>query len=179
MPLITTIEPSQAQGKVADVYHQIEELIGSVPNVFQLYSASPELMEHQWQQTSYFLHHPSLSFPLLALTRMLVSQDNKCTYCIDFNAALLMERADYTVDQLNEIKQNPAAAPLDEKEKAMLLFSLKVTRAPSSVETADIDHLHHLGWKDSDILDAASHAARNMAVDAVINAFKVVQDKFA
>jgi uncharacterized peroxidase-related enzyme len=179
MSLITTVTPSQAQGQVADVYRQIEAAMGCVPNAFQLYSASPELLEHQWQQTGYFVRHPRLSFPLLALTRMLVSQDNQCDYCIDFNATLLIERAGYSIDQLNEIKKNPEAAPLDEKEKAMLLFVLKVTRAASSVAATDIEHLHHLGWQDSDILDAATHAARNMAADAVINAFKVVQDKFA
>lgn len=179
MSLITTVDPLQAQGQVAEVYRQIEELMGCVPNVFQLYSASPELIVHQWQQTSYFIHHPRLSFPLLALTRMLVSQDNKCDYCIDFNASLLMERAGYSIEQLNDIKKNPEVAPLDEKEKAMLLFVLKVTRDSLSIEASDIERLHQLGWQDSDILDAAVHAARNMAADAVINAFKVVQDKFA
>lgn len=179
MSLVETIAPSQAQGQVAHVYHQIEEIMGRVPNVFQLYSASPELLETQWQQTSYFIRHPRLSFPLLALTRMLVSQDNQCDYCIDFNAALLMERAGYQLDQINEIKRNPASAPLDDKEKAMLLFALKVTRTPLAVEATDIEHLHHLGWQDSDILDAATHAARNMAADVVVNAFKVIQDKFA
>ena len=176
MSLIKTIPPSQAQGQVAHVYKQIEQVIGRVPNVFQLHSASPELLETQWQQTTYFVHHPRLSFPLLAMTRMLVSQDNQCDYCIDFNAALLMERAGYRLDQINQIKRDPTTAPLDEKEKAMLLFTLKVTRTPLTVEAADIEHLRRLGWEDSDILDAAIHAARNMAADVVINAFKVVKD---
>lgn len=79
---------------------------------------------------------------------------------------------------LNEIKKDPTAAPLDEKEKVMLLFTIKVTHTPLAVEAADIEHLHSWGWEDRDILDAAVHAARNMAADAVINAFKVIQDKF-
>jgi uncharacterized peroxidase-related enzyme len=178
MSLLNTITPAQAQGQVANVYQQIETIMGRVPNVFQLYSASPDLLETQWQQTSYFISHPRLSFPLLALTRMLVSQDNQCDYCIDFNAALLIERAGYHLEQLNEIKKDPTVAPLDEKEKAMLLFTIKVTRTPLAVEAADIEHLHSLGWEDRDIFDAAVHASRNMAADAVINAFKVIQDKF-
>ena len=48
MSLLNTITPAQAQGQVANVYQQIETIMGRVPNVFQLYSASPDLLETQW-----------------------------------------------------------------------------------------------------------------------------------
>lgn len=176
MPLIQTVAPSQAQGQVDEVYRQSKAILGRVPNAFQMYSGSPTLLETQWQQTAYFMRHSSLSFPLLALTRMLVSQDHRCDYCIDFNAAMLIERAGFTPEQIAAAKRDPAAAPLEAKDKAMLLFALKATRTPKEVSAADIDNLKALGWKESDILDAVAHAARNMAADVVFNTFKIEPD---
>ena len=176
MPLIQTVAPAQAQGQIAEVYRQCEEILGRVPNAFQMYSSSPVLLETQWQQVAYFMRPPSLSFPLLALTRMLVSGDNRCDYCIDFNAAMLIEHAGFTPEQIAATKRDPASAPLDAKDKAMLLFVLKATRTPHAVGAADIAGLKALGWAESDILDATVHAARNMAADVVFNTFKIEPD---
>jgi len=176
MPLIQTVKPSQAQGQVAEVYRQAEAILGRVPNAFQMYSGSPALLETQWQQTAYFMRHPTLSFPLLALTRMLVSQDHSCDYCIDFNGAMLIERAGFTPEQIAAARRDPAAAPLAAREKAMLLFALKATRTPQEIGAADIDALKALGWAESDMLDAVVHAARNMAADVVFNTFKIERD---
>lgn len=176
MPLIDTVDPTKAEGLVAEVYRQSEAAIGRVPNAFRIYSQSPELMETQWRQTSYFMRHPRLKFPLLALTRILVSQDNDCEYCIDFNTAMLIERAGFTAEQVAATRRDPANAPLNEMDKAMLLFALKATRAPSSVGPEDISALLALGWMEADVLDAVTHAARNMAADVVFNTFRVPLD---
>lgn len=176
MPLIQTVAPAQAQGPVAEVYRQCEAILGRVPNAFQMYSGSPALLETQWGQTAYFMRHPTLSFPLLALTRVLVSQDNRCDYCIDFNVAMLIEHAGLTPEQIAASKRDPAAAPLDARDKAMLLFALKATRTPHAVGAADIAGLQALGWAESDMLDAVVHGARNMAADIVFNTFKIERD---
>lgn len=177
MPLIQTVKPSQAQGPVAEVYRQAEAILGRVPNAFQMYSGSPALLETQWQQTAYFMRHPTLSFPLLALTRMLVSQDHRCDYCIDFNGAMLIERAGFSAEQIAAARRDPAEAPLAAREKAMLLFALKATRTPQEIGATDIDALKALGWAECDMLDAVVHAARNMAADVVFNTFKIERDE--
>jgi len=176
MPLINTISPEEAQGSLAAIYAEIEAAMGRVPNAFRLYSASPALLETQWRQTAYFFRHPTLSFPLLATTRMLVSQANRCDYCVDFNMALLMERAGFTAEQLAATRADPTQAPLPERERAMLLFSLKSVTDPQAVTAADLAALKALGWSEADMLDAALHAARNMAVDQVFNTFKIERD---
>jgi hypothetical protein len=71
---------------------------------------------------------------------------------------------------------NPADAPLPDKDKAMLLFVLKATQTPKTVEKSDLDQLRALGWSDGDIMDAVYHGARNVAVDIVFNAFKIDND---
>lgn len=176
MPLIHTVSPAQAEGQVAELYRQIEGTLGRVPNAFQLYSSNPSLLALQWSQVAYYFNHPSLSFPLLASIRMLVSKENRCDYCIDFNAAMLMEHAGFTAEQIADAKWDPASTPLPDKDRALLLFVLKATRAPLDVKSSDISILRDMGWNDGDILDATAHGARNMAADVVFNAFKIERD---
>lgn len=176
MTLIHTVAPQDAQGTLAELYQQAEKMLGFVPNAFRLYSMSPVMLQNQFHQLGYFMQHPSLSFPLLAFVRMLVSQDNRCDYCIDLNAAMLMERAGLSVEQIAATRKDPAQAPLGEKDKAMLLFVLKATRTPLEVNAADVDALRAQGWTDGDIFDAVLHGARNMAADVLFNTFKIEKD---
>jgi uncharacterized peroxidase-related enzyme len=176
MSIISTVAPEQASGKVAEIYGQIKQVMGRVPNAFQMYSASPALMEQQWQQIAYFMQHPSLSPQLLATIRMLVSQHNDCQYCVGFNESILIHVAGLSPEQVAATKHNAGDAPLPEKDKAMLIFVLKATSKPKAIDEADMDQLRAMGWKDSDIIDAVFHGARNVGADIVFNAFKIDDD---
>ncbi len=176
MSLLQTVAPQQAEGEVAKVYGEIGQAMGFVPNAMQLYSISPSLLQNRWQNIGFYMQHPTLSFPLLAMVRMLVSQENDCEYCIGFNEAMLINKAGLTPEAVAATKRNPADAPLDEKDKAMLMLVLKATKAPKTVAKADLDGLRALGWKDSEILDAVHHGAANIASDVMFNTFKVSND---
>ena len=176
MSIISTVAPEQATGQVADIYGQMQQAMGRVPNAFQLYSASPDVLAMQWQYVGYYFQHPTLGLPLLASIRMLVSQDNDCTYCIGFNEGMLIQRAGFTPEQTAAMKRNAADAPLPEKDKAMLLFVLKTTKTPKAVTPEDLKTLRSLGWSDRDIFDAVNHGARNVAVDILFNTFKIEND---
>jgi uncharacterized peroxidase-related enzyme len=176
MSIISTVAPEQASGKVAEIYGKIQQTMGRVPNAFQMYSSSPALLEQGFQSIAYYMQHPTLSFPLLATVRMLVSQKNDCQYCVGFNEAMLMGMANMTQEQIAATKRNPQESPLPEKEKAMLLLVLKATQSPKLVEKADLDQLRALGWHDGEIMDAVHHGARNVAADIVFNTFKIEND---
>lgn len=176
MPLVQTVTPDNAAGKVADIYRDIAKIFGRVPNALQLFSASPTLLRQQWESMGYYLRHPTLSFPLLAAIRMLVSQENKCHYCIGMNGSLLIHMAQWTTDQVNATKRDPMAAPLPPKEKAMLAFVLKAVAERKPVSRTEIDALKKFDWSESDVFDAVAHGARNVAVDIVFNTFQIEND---
>lgn len=176
MTIVQTVSPDQATGKVAQIYAQLEQRFGRVHQGFQLYSASPDLMEQLFQQNGYYMQHPTLGFALLALVRMLVSEQNECAYCIGFNEAMLINQGVMTPEQIAEARRDPSTVPLSEKDKAMLLFVLKGTKAPKSIQAGDLDALRALGWTDRDIVDGLFHGARNAAVDIMFDAFKVEND---
>lgn len=176
MSIVATVAPEQATGQVAEIYGQMQQALGFIPNAFRLYSASPAMLKAQWEYLGYYMQHPTLPYPLLASIRMLVSEQNECDYCIGLNAAMLIQRADFTPEQIAAMKRDPASAPLPAKEKAMLLFVLKATKAPKSVSTADLDALRNMGWRDGDIFDGVNHGARNAAVDILFDTFKIEND---
>lgn len=176
MALISIPSHENVEPQVAAIYGQIEEAMGRVPNALRLYSVSPGLLEQQWAQIGYYRQHPSLGFHLLALIRMLVSQDNQCAYCVGFNEAMLIQVGGLDAELVAAIKQDPDEAPLSGKDKALLRFVLRATRDPLSIRADDVDELRGLGWTDSEMLDAVQHGARNVAVDVVFNTFKIDRD---
>jgi alkylhydroperoxidase family enzyme len=176
MPLIDTVTPEKANGQVAAVYGDITKVFGRVPNAMQMFSASPAQLNSQWESMGYYLKHPALSFPLLAAVRMLVSKENNCHYCIGMNGGLLINMAKWTPEQVAATKHDAMAAPLSEKEKAMLAFVLKTVAERKSVTRPEIDKLAKLGWSESDVFDAVAHGARNVAVDIIFNTFQIEND---
>jgi len=176
MNMISTVSPDQANGGVAQVYGQIEQAFGRVPNAMRLFSSSPALLEQNWQQLGYYMQHPRLSFPLLAFIRMLVSERHECSYCIGMNESLLINMGGFSAEEVLAARRNPADAPLPEKEKTMLLTVLKTVETPKALDKVALDRLRALGWADADILDAVYHGARNVAADIMFNAFKVEND---
>ena len=176
MSMLNTVSQEQAQGSVADLYSTFEEQIGFIPNAFKLSSVSPQMMQQQWEYIGYYMQHPHLSKVLTTLIRLLVSQKVDCEYCINLNTALLINEAGVAADEVAAIRADPTKAPLDEKEKALLLFVLDAVADAHAVSQADIQKLRELGCSELEIHDALNHGARQVGMDIMLNAFKVEND---
>ncbi len=176
MAYIETVSPIDAQGKVAEIYEKIASTLGFVPNAMKIYSSSPELLENIWNQISIYMQHPTLSAPLLAAIRMLVSERQECEYCVGFNRAMLINHAGWTQEQVDLTLKDAANAPFGEKEKALLLYVIDALKAPKKLQRSRIGDLHSLGWSDAEILEAVHHAAQNVAEDMVFNTFGIETD---
>lgn len=174
--LLATQSPATATGAVADTYKDITALFGRVPNAMQFWSSSPSVLAQQWDSVRYYRNHPALSPALLATVRMLVSKTNQCDYCVGFNESLLINMCGQTADEVAATKANPDATPLGTKDKAMLRLVLKACATPRAVDAHDLDAVRTHGWTDSDIMDAVTHGARNVAVDILFNTFKIERD---
>lgn len=176
MSLLKTVPPTEASGEVAAIYDQIKAAFGGVPNVLSIWSASPYFLKQQFEMIGYYMQHPSLSGPLLACIRMVVSKNTHCQYCVDMNAGMLINMMGWTQEQVAAVVDDPAAANLLEREKAMLLFVLKAVDDAPGVSAAELDALRSHGWSDIEIFDALNHGARMVAGDIILNAFKVERD---
>ncbi len=176
MTLIATVKPEEATGQVAEIYSQIAERMGRVPAAMQVLSLSPPLLAARWAQANYYASNPRLSGALLATVRLLVSEVNDCAYCVEYNAALLVNHFGQTMAQIEATRANPAKAPLPPREVALLVFVMKAHATPHHIGQEDMAALHALDWSDQDVLDVVVHAATNRAVDMLLNVFQVERD---
>lgn len=173
MPIIKTYEIEEAQGELKKIYEMIIKLRGEVGNNAKLFSSSPALLKQQLDFIAYYMNHPTLSMPLLASVRILVSSSQKCSFCIDFNTAMLVNMAGWSIEEVEAMKTDIKKAKLEDKEIALLEFVIKSVKDAHSADQSDIDTLRAQGWSDKDILDATSHGARMLATDILFNTFKV------
>jgi alkylhydroperoxidase family enzyme len=165
MPLLKTVPPEEAEGKLLELYDMAEQFFGTVPNNVKMFGVSPAMLENQVQFAVYSMNHPTLSAPFFAMIRLLVSHAAGSPYCAHMNAGLLMQQG-FTSEQIEAAKA----------EAGQVLFVLKATKAPKSTEAKDVDDLRAMGWTDRDIFDAVAHGARAVATNIIFDAFKLEND---
>jgi len=176
MSLLKNIEVKDANGKVAEIYDEITGMWGGIPNPLKLLSVNPDALENLWTKLKYQMQFTSPSQKMLSMVRMLVSEESKCEYCVGVNSAALINDFGLSTDEVQALKVDPSFAPLDEKEKTLLLFVLKAVHDSHSTNADDIKCLHALGWNDKEILDAVNSGVTMLSMDILINAFKVEID---
>jgi uncharacterized peroxidase-related enzyme len=174
--LIEMVSPENAKGDVATVYKEIKSEWDMIPNPIKLYSTNPEMLRHKWESYKMIGQHKTVDAKLQTVIRMLVSAQHDCAYCVGLNESMLINMFKMDAGKVMAMKKNPKTAPLPEKEKVLLLFTLKAVSDPKSTSKEDIDALHKIGWSDAEIFFATSYAAEMVATDILINAFKVKVD---
>ena len=63
-----------------------------------------------------------------------------------------METGNHTL--VKHLKTDPANAPLEPQDKAMIDFALKLTRAPSTVKKEDGEFLQQYGFSEEQVVDS-------------------------
>ena len=176
MPLLNLVEKDQATGRTAEIYDTMINTMGFIPNAFKVFSPSEYLFEKQFANLGYFMRHKTLGGKLLAFIRLLVSEQEQCTYCVGMNSGILFQ---YGVlpDMIASIIKDPSTAPLEENERAMLLFVLSVVKDSNAIAKDDVEKLRNLGWTDADILEATYHGTAQVGSDKIYNAFKIASDR--
>lgn len=172
MALIEMITPEKATGAVAETYAQMTQAFGSVPEPMQLWAVSPWVFGMFRQGIDYFTNHPTLSPMLGAWIRYLVASRDDCRFCIDFNAAMLLQGGATQAD-LEAAAKDASKATLEPKEKAILALVLKAVNTPKQVSAGDIAGVIALGYTERDVLDAVASGALMAMDDILLNTFKV------
>lgn len=170
--LISPKPPKGEEARVEKVLGSIKALFGSVPEGMQLFSLSPEILEHRWEAMQYYIHHPRLGMGLLAFIRLLVSERMGAPFCIGLNTAILRSKG-ISDDAIEAARKNPTEAPLSKEDVGLLVLVLKAVTEPLAVTVDDLEKVRQLGWQERDILDAVLHGANNVAADIVFNTYKV------
>jgi alkylhydroperoxidase family enzyme len=171
MFLLKHTPPEEAEGAVAEAYAVMPPGI-PVPEPLQLFSISPEMARIQSQGIRYFIGHEKLDFGFFAMLRLVAAGEFDYPYCIQLNSTILEKAGGLSEEEVRAIRENPEQAPLEEPQKSLFLFVIKLIRDPESISEADIAPLRELGWSDTDIFDAACHAAMMQGPSMLFKAFR-------
>ncbi|MCP4020574.1 MAG: hypothetical protein GY729_01925 [Desulfobacteraceae bacterium] len=154
MPLLETVKPEDAQGKVKEAYDFFNGMAGMIPLPIQMVSTSPDLLSNLIDTVKYYVNESNLSFSLLAHIRLLVAKEEDYPYCLNLNQTILKDMGGLSQEQVDAVLEDEGQASLEEKEVEMLKFVMKVVKDPAMSEMSDISKLRELGWTDKDIYEA-------------------------
>ncbi len=135
----------------------VEQLLGTVPNLFRLAATSPAALE------GYLGMMGALSKGALpAATRervaLAVAEVNGCGYCLAAHAYLGKNLAKLSDD---EIAANRAGGSTDLKADAAVRFAVLVTRARGHVDATALQAVRTAGYSDAQVIEIVQHVALN------------------
>ena len=148
--------PEDLRTRILDV----QAKAGFVPNVFLAFSHRPE------EARAFFAWHDALllkdSGTLTKAEREMIivatSAANECLYCVVAHGALLRVYAKQPL-LADQVATNYLKSDINERQRAMLAFALKVCNHSGSIVEADFAALHEQGFTDEDIWDIGAITA--------------------
>ena len=137
----------------------VHEKSGFIPNVFMVLAGRPD------EFRAFFAHHDALMEKDSGLSKadreMIVvttSALNDCQYCVIAHGAILRIRAKNPLIA-DQVAVNYLKADIDDRQRAMLDFAVRVSQDSASVEQKHIDELLALDFTLDDVWDIGAIAA--------------------
>lgn len=173
MSRIAVIEENQAEGNIAEAYHQMKNQMGVVPNVMKIFSTWPELFETASKSfQTIMISETKLPRPVKEMIAAAVSQINQCQYCVVHHVNF-MKQYGISDEMAQMVRDDYKRAGLDQKTVKLLEYAEKVTRHAYRVTDKDIQHLKEMGWMDREILEATAVAAHFNFINRMADALGV------
>lgn len=144
---------------IARYYEVCEEKLGMIPNVLAAYSFEPDRLRGFSQMyNALMLGESELSKAEREMIAVVVSSLNHCYYCLVAHGATLRQ---LTGDPAlaETIAANYRHADITPRQRAMLDFVVKVTKASSEIVEEDRQALRDAGFSNRGVWDIAEVAA--------------------
>lgn len=153
MSWIKVVEDESASGTLKEVYDKIKRARGKLSNIMRVHSLRPEVMDaHMDLYLKIMFGRIKLSRKQRELIATVVSAVNKCKYCLTHHGDALNH---YWKDdaKVKTLVNDFRSVDLDDKDRAMLEYAFKLTKAPQNIAEDDLEALRKHGFSDEDILD--------------------------
>ncbi len=164
------IAPENAEGLMKTVYDSFNDQLGAIPGPIKLFSASPDAWQVYMQYVDFIRNHKTLSAKMKTCLRYIIAKRNGFVSCTDFNAMLLKSQG--VDDRIREaMVDNLELAPLSEKEKCLLSFTVATIEDPRNSDSQKLTELRNQGWSDSEVFDLTWHGTMMISVGIMAKAF--------
>lgn len=169
---IAAPEPKTSR-KTAEMYRNAEESYGYLPNMYRTFGHRPEVME-SWSALLVSLRG-NIEPRRYELVTLAAARELKSSYCMLAHAAVLA-REGLSEDELTAIAANADDAPLNEQERAIMIFAAKVVHDATSVMQADVDALKTHALTDAEIFDIVAAASARCFFSKTLDALGTSPD---
>ncbi|MDC5698668.1 peroxidase-related enzyme [Intrasporangium calvum] len=145
--------PDDVPEGVTQLWAKAEEAFGFVPNVFRAQAVNGDQFLAWWNYFNLLVNKEGhLSNADRELLAVVVSNVNRCTYCVVSHGAALRT---YTEDERTSdlVAINWRQADLPKREAAMAAYAEKLTLRPAEVVEADLEPLRAVGLDDHQIME--------------------------
>ena len=138
MAYIRHIPPAHASGRLAHVYREVRAEVPRVPNLIQVFSLRPEIMESVYRSWLSIMWSGRVPRRLKEMLAIVTSKTASCDYCADAHMVFLLatglerSRAFELESKLHE------AEWLDERERAALALAVRLSKNARAVGPEDI-----------------------------------------
>ncbi len=152
MSYVSLIAEEQAGPQLEQLFQQIRQVVGFVPNYFQAVGHMPQVLEAQLALSNAILKDGALPKKIKEQIGLVVSGLNTSSYCVAFHMEVLrglgVEKAlsrKLTTDYPN--------APVEAKVQALFHFADKLTRKPGEIVPEDAEAVRKAGWDENALLE--------------------------
>jgi uncharacterized peroxidase-related enzyme len=148
--------PANLSPAMQAYFQKCQDKLGFIPNVLAAYAFDTAKLEAFAAMYNDLMLAPSgLSKLEREMIAVAVSSQNRCYYCLVAHGAAVRQYSGQPI--LGEqMAMNYRAARLDERQRAMLDFAVKLTNQPWAVEEEDRAGLRKAGFSDRDVWDIAA-----------------------
>ena len=162
-PATIAAAPAASQPQLEAVQKQL----GSVPNMFRLFSNSPASLQG-YLSLNGALAHGTFNAAAREKLALAVSQANGCSYCLSAHTYLGINVAKADAADLASSRE---ARSTDPKLQAALEFAVKVVRERGHVSEADLRTLLAAGYTEAQAVEIVAHVALDTLTNYVNSAF--------
>jgi len=173
MTRVQHVEPEAVDDPELDeLFAQIEELEGQIPNHFRAELNFPEYIATKLRSTMVLWQEGDLSMPEIQHVGIAVSQANGCEYCTGAFCTILDYGLEADREYVQTFLRDGLDAVDDDRLRTILEYALTINDDPDAVSDEDIERLREVGLSDGGIVqlthlvsDFASYNRINTALD--------------
>ena len=141
----------------------VNNLLGSVPNLFRIVANSPETLEG-YLGLNAALGKGLLDAPTRERIALAVAEFNGCNYCLAAHQYLGSNLAKLSAA---EIEVNRRGSSSDAKAAVAVEFAVKVVKNRGKVSDSDVVAVRAAGYSDAELVEIVGHVALNTLTNYV------------
>ena len=177
MAHLPIVPPDQAPREVQAVYQEFHQRMSfpSPPNFIMTQGHSPTVARGTWELVRNVLVSGEISRWMKEMMFVAISKDRECRYCAAAHIACCrMLGAD--PEALQRLVRDVHSIT-NLKLRDMILFAIKCSRDPRSLEETDFDKLRQHGLKQSEIVEIIAMSALAVYANIIADATAMDEDE--